>query len=111
MVKNMYVRVGEMNFYAQPFDGEDGYYFGFALYPFDNNHIIVYKGDKSKVVKIEPDTKNGYTYRMLKKSIKCGNGLESFLDFIKRDLKDIKIGEYLCCTFSDFVAREAFLRY
>lgn len=107
----MYVRVGEMNFYSQPFEGEDGYYFGFAIYPFDDKHIIVYKGDKSKVVKIEPDTKNGYTYRMLKKSIKCGNGLESFLDFIKRDLKDIKIGDYLFGTFSDRVAMEAFDMY
>lgn len=107
----MYIRTGEMSFYSQPFEGKDGYNFGFAIYPFDDNHIIVYKGEESKVVKIEPDTKTGYCYRMLKKSIKCGNGLESFLEFIKRDLRDIEIGDYLRCTFSDHVARTAFEMY
>ena len=107
----MYIRTGEMNFYAEPFEGKEGYNFGFAIYPFDDKHIIVYKGEESKVVKIEPDTKAGYSYRMLKKSIKCGDGLESFLEFIKRDLRDIEIGDYLRCTFSDYVARTAFEMY
>ena len=107
----MYIRTGEMTFYAEPFEGKEGYNFGFAIYPFDDKHIIVYKGEESKVVKIEPDTKTGYCYRMLKKSIKCGDGLESFLEFIKRDLRDIEIGGYLCCTFSDYVARTAFEMY
>lgn len=104
-------RIGEMSFYQEPFEGKEGYRFGFAIYPFDDEHIIVYKEDKSKVVKIEPDNKSGYCYRMLKRSIKCGDGLNSFLDFIKRDLKDIEIGDRLQCTFSDFVARKAFEMY
>ena len=108
---NMIKRVGNMRFYQEPFEGEEGYYFGFAIYPFDNEHIIVYKNDESKVVKIEPDTKSGYTYRLLKRSVKCGDGLKSFIDFINRDLKDIKIGDYLSCTFSDFVAKKAFEMY
>lgn len=104
-------RTGEMNFYQEPIEGKEGYNFGFAIYPFDDKHIIVYKADESKVVKIEPDNKSGYCYRMLKRSIKCGDGLNSFLDFIKRDLKDIEIGDYLRCTFSDYVAMTAFEMY
>lgn len=92
-------------------DVTSGDIFGYAVYPFDDSHIIVYKNNESKVVKIEPDCKAGYVYRILKKSIKCKNGLADFIKFVDDDLNKFKIGDYLSCTFCDYVAKEAFEKF
>jgi hypothetical protein len=95
--------MGNMDFFAS----HTGDKFGFR--PYSDTAVIVYKNDVQKVIQVQPDTKPGYCYRILKTCIKCKNtGVADLFEFVRRDMGDYKPGDEIHATFADFVARRAF---